>query len=353
MARSTAAAGHDTHLYAPIDAPTVRDGVKLHPAKKRRGRLMRFVSTFEAIPRLMSIRANIYHFHDPELMPAMLILRTFTRAKVIMDVHEYNRAEISAKHWIPKIIRWPLAQAVWAIEKISARQFDCTIAATRELAAVYAPFARRITFIRNFDIVDEAELDVSAELTPERDIDIIHVGSTLQPRFDYMIEIARHLRSKTNKNIRWCFLGVDTRLVDISKVEPELSVEVLPRVPFERVAEYYARSKVGISYHPYNDRFIVALPIKIFEYMKHGLTVVMSDLPPVREFVRDEENGYLVTDNRVQSFAETLERALERAPDKTFAAYNRELILNSVNWDTENRKLQNLYTSILPHARAE
>ena len=34
------------------------------------------------------------------------------------------------------------------------------------------------------------------------------------------------------------------------------------------------RAKIGINYHPLEKRFLVAIPMKIFEYMKYGLAVV-------------------------------------------------------------------------------
>lgn len=346
MAVSTAKCENETHLYAPVKETSVRDRVLLHPSKNFGGRIGRFLSTFAAVAPLTRINAHLYHFHDPELIPAMLLLKALTRKKIIMDVHEYNRAEIGAKTWIPKLVRGPLAELVWRVEILGARTFDCTIAATRELAEVYKPYARRIEYIRNFDIVANDDTSPPVEENSGDGIDIIHVGSTLQPRFDFMVEVARELRRVTGEKHRWCFLGVNTNLVDVSKIDQDLNITVLERVPFEEVARFYKRSRVGISYHPYNPRFLVALPIKIFEYMKHGLTVVMSDLPPVREFVEEGVNGYLVEENTIQAFVEKLVVALENAPDEKFAEINRKKIFEEVNWERENERLQSIYSSL-------
>jgi hypothetical protein len=43
--------------------------------------------------------ADIYHLHDPELMPLGLLLK-LQRKKVIYDVHENLPKQISIKHWI-------------------------------------------------------------------------------------------------------------------------------------------------------------------------------------------------------------------------------------------------------------
>ena len=53
---------------------------------------------------------DIYHFHDPGLLPASLLLRLFGK-KVIYDVHEDVPRDILLKTWIPALIRGLVAKA--------------------------------------------------------------------------------------------------------------------------------------------------------------------------------------------------------------------------------------------------
>ena len=51
-------------------------------------------------------------------------------------------------------------------------------------------------------------------------------------------------------------------------------------------------------------------PLKIFEAMAAGIPVVASDLPAIREVIRDGENGVLVTPGDPAALAAGLDRVL-------------------------------------------
>jgi len=68
-----------------------------------------FGLTWRAFRLALSQRADIYHFHDPELLPVGVLLKLFTRAKGIYDSHEVVSQPILTKHWIPAPLRRPLA----------------------------------------------------------------------------------------------------------------------------------------------------------------------------------------------------------------------------------------------------
>ena len=78
--------------------------------------------------------ADIYHFHDPELLPIGVLLKLFTKGKVIYDVHEDVPAQILTKHWIPAILRRPIAWLFDRWEKLPARSFDMVVVATEGIA---------------------------------------------------------------------------------------------------------------------------------------------------------------------------------------------------------------------------
>ncbi len=67
---------------------------------------------------------------------------------------------------------------------------------------------------------------------------------------------------------------------------------------------------------------ISASPLKLFEYMACGLPVVASDLPSIRDVIRDGENGLLFRDGDPDSLAAAVRRLLSSAPERERIADN-------------------------------
>jgi glycosyltransferase involved in cell wall biosynthesis len=55
-------------------------------------------------------------------------------------------------------------------------------------------------------------------------------------------------------------------------------------------------------------------PLKLFEYMAAGVPVVASDLPALREVLRDGENAVLVAPDDPGALAQGIRRVLEDKP---------------------------------------
>src|SRR3546814_2148470 len=54
-------------------------------------------------------------------------------------------------------------------------------------------------------------------------------------------------------------------------------------------------------------------PLKLFEYMAHGLPIIASDLPNIREVLRHGETGLLVPSGDLDSWLLTLDEKIGRA----------------------------------------
>jgi len=102
--------GYDVIMIAQHNKNEVVDGVKIIALPKPKNRFYRmFVTTLNVFRLALKQKANVYHFHDPELIPIGLLLKFFTKAKVIYDVHEDYEAKILNKNWISSYFRKPIA----------------------------------------------------------------------------------------------------------------------------------------------------------------------------------------------------------------------------------------------------
>ena len=73
----------------------------------------------------------------------------------------------------------------------------------------------------------------------------------------------------------------------------ESNVEIRGRLDHESMSSALGEARIGVSPLQPIPKFLLNIPVKIFEYWACGLPVVASDLPPMRPFFRDGEAGLL------------------------------------------------------------
>src|SRR5215831_18384188 len=111
--KSLAMAGYDVTLIAPhAGGDSTEDGVKLKAVLPPGDRRERIMSTVPNVYRA-AVRedAEIYHFHDPELMPVAGLLKLRGK-KVVYDVHEDYAGTMRGKKWLPPFFRSAAGVAV-------------------------------------------------------------------------------------------------------------------------------------------------------------------------------------------------------------------------------------------------
>src|SRR5918996_3708510 len=99
--RTLSAAGYEVHLVAQGADDALRHHVRIWgvPAPASGRRLVRMTLTVVSVyRRARSLGADLYHFHDPELMTAALLLARAGRP-VVYDAHEDLAATMLDKRW--------------------------------------------------------------------------------------------------------------------------------------------------------------------------------------------------------------------------------------------------------------
>jgi len=94
-------------------------------------------------------------------------------------------------------------------------------------------------------------------------------------------------------------------------------------------------------------------PLKILESMAAGIAVVASDLPPVRELLRDGVDGRLVAPDRPAELARAI-RVLIAYPDRRRALGTaaRARVAAEFTWDSSLARLRDVYAEAERRARA-
>jgi len=347
-ARTLARAGYEVTLIAQHSHNEVVDGVKITGLPKPRNRFSRtFGLTWRAFRTALRQRAEVYHFHDPELLPIGVLLKLFTRAKVIYDVHEDVPEQILTKHWIPALLRRPVAVVFNSLEKLLVRAADAVVVATEGIAEKFASFNPVV--VHNYPNLQMLP-NPSTERGGGEEKVLIYAGGITELRgAREMVRALEQLKP-----------ACDVELHLIGKFEPpelERKLQALPgyqRVRFlgwmkpENVYAHLAKADIGlVCLHP-EPRFVVALPVKLFEYMAAGLPVIASDFPLWKEIVEGSNCGLCVDPLDPQAIARAIEFLITHPEEAREMGENgRRAVEEKYNWEHEGEKLLALYDKLL------
>ncbi|MDX6646300.1 MAG: hypothetical protein QOK40_2027, partial [Miltoncostaeaceae bacterium] len=126
-----------------------RVGALTVPARSRARRLAAGWRLARAARRL---DADLYHVHDPELIPAALWLARTTGRPVVYDVHEYLGHTARTKAWLPAPLRAAVAALAERAERAGARRLAAAVTANEDLAARMAAAGARAVSVANYPL---------------------------------------------------------------------------------------------------------------------------------------------------------------------------------------------------------
>lgn len=353
-ARSLKLAGYDVTLIAVHSRDEVKDGVRII-GLPRVPRWQRPLLWLTLLRKALMTNADIYHFHDPELLFVTPWLRLLTGKPTVYDVHEVYADFIRVKDYMPAWLRYPIAWIFRWLEPLLARLQSGLIFADDQIAADFQNIDCPKATVFNFpaqSFIEEAVRVTDA--MGQRQPIILHLGAHKRSRGTHLMIEAFHLVLCKFPAAQLLLVGPFTppeleqeMRSDIAARGIEDAVTITGRVPFEEVGDCLKKAVVGwVPWHPVpkNQKNI---PTKLFEYMAYGVPVVSSDLSSIQPFVQEGENGYLVTADDPQAHAEAILKLLcDPRAASTMGRTGQDMVQKRYNWGLESQKLLALYNSL-------
>jgi glycosyltransferase involved in cell wall biosynthesis len=344
--RSLAAHGYDvTLVVADGLGDGQRDGVKIIDAGKLPGRLNRmFRTTGRVYDKAAALDADLYHLHDPELIPIGLRLKRLGK-RVVFDSHEDVSRQMYSRTYLGPVSQRVLSVAFSLFERYACRRLDGIVAATPFIRDKFLAIHPRTLDIDNYPFV--GELDASVRWEEKRE-EVCYVGGISAERG--ICEVVRAfelLKTGARLNLAGTFS------------EPGLEAEMKACQGWSRVNEYGFVDRVGVrelmgrslaglvTFRP-EPNHVDAQPNKMFEYMSAGIPVIASDFPPWRAIIVGNDCGLCVDPLDPKAIAAAIDRLVEN-PDlaRRMGENGRAAVLGKYNWSTEERKLLDFVAGIL------
>ena len=343
--------GYQVTLICPHRRDETVDGVKICAVSRSQNRIMRvFCTTTLIFIQAVKYRADLYHFHDPELLAVGLILKAFGK-RVIYDIHEDLPRALFAgsRDYVPSILKRPASWLIERFENLAVSKLTALIAATPAIGNRFKPLHPNTEVINNYPVLEE--------LTPQnpvswdnRPFDVAYVGGmSFERGLREMIEAISLVPERLNARLK---LAGDFSLQKNSGTVFSLPgwarTDILGFVDRRKVANLLSETRAGlIVFHP-DPNHVQAQPNKLFEYMSAGVPVIASDFPLWRKIVENIGCGLLVDPLNPGEIADAIQYLLTHpAEAEEMGIRGREAVNKYFNWDTEKDKLLRLYEDVL------
>lgn len=376
-----AEAGHEVALIAPIKEDNSCDQVQIHDFPVFPHPFLRMlIAPWIMLVRAFRAKAVIYHFHDPELVPAGIVLRLLTRRPVIYDVHEDVAASIKVRSYIPAFLRGFLAWSYRLMEKMACRFFTIVIA-----EKYYADFLPKGIPILNYPRLSLELGAGSLELGAEG----LELGARSGEPGAWSAERGAGSpggRSSRPDCCHWLFysgsvtkvrgalnharmagLVDDVGVYSAGKCSPALAKEMqdlanggglviegmgtpVPRQRLDELASGYTWL-AGLAVFPDSEHYRRKELTKFFEYMQAGIPILCSNMPAWKEFVEGQGIGLAVDPDDPAAQRAAIQYLIDHPEEReAMGRRGRDLVHTRFNWETQADKLVALYEHLLDSA---
>jgi glycosyltransferase involved in cell wall biosynthesis len=347
--RSLVQAGYDVTLIVPHDKDECIDGVKIVAVSKSGNRKERFLKTGRAVYRAaLAVKADIYHIHDPELLPYAQLLRLRGK-KVIYDMHENLPRAILTKDWISPGKRRLLAWLVHTAERFLLAGLAVVFAETS--------YKKDYRWVNNgTDVLNMPDIDYLLKLNHTKKGDafsIGYVGGVTPTRGSItMLEAVALLQSE----------GIDCSFHCIGPAEPQHNAELISLIerlslkktylygymPPQQAWDIISKCQVGMAVLKPIPNYYESYPTKMFEYMALGIPVITSNFPLYQEVIEGYNCGLCVDPESPQAIANAVSYLCNHPQDaKKMGENGRIAVTKEYNWQREEGHLLKLYDQLL------
>lgn len=344
--RTLAANGYNTTFVVADGLPDEKkDGVFTLGVDKEKNRLRRMLmSPIRLSSKLRSMKADLFHFHDPELIPLALRMKALGY-KVVFDFHEDVAMQILSKPYMGRGIKRQVSKAYSILEKYALPKFDLIITATPHIKEKLSKINANTIDINNYPLL--GELDSCAGEEKKAPI-VAYVGNITEIRgIRQMVEALDYCRNDVVLYLGGKFKPGSLRN-EIQLLPGWRRVKELGFINRGEVQALLSKARVGLVLFLPEPNHIHSQPNKMFEYLSAGLPIVASNFTTWKKIIEGKNCGLCVDPLNPKEIAGAIDWLLDN-PEIASDMGNRGrlAVMDEFNWSAESKKLIMAYNDLL------
>ncbi len=351
-ARTLSDAEYDVSLVTFHKKDTQRDDIEIISAGTADTHAKKFTGLYSMYRTARNLGADVYHFHDPGLLPVGRLLANRTDGRIIYDCHEdYGRA-FRYYNFPPDVLTPPFVRLFPHLQSALTKSLDGIIAATDWIAEDFQDRGHDpVALVRNFPKLSEIQIG-PAPASRDHDHVLVYVGGLNEPRGIFtMLQLMDALTPVVDVEL-WLighFPNDDLErrahdFVDDNGLGDR--VKFFGYVDHADIFSFLAVADIGLALLD-SGRAKHIIPTKVFEYMYARLPVIATETPATRRYLPDD-CGRIVADDDIQEQRDIVTELLADTEKRRAMGENgRRRVEDTYCWEQEEDNLLSLYEEIL------
>lgn len=331
-----------TYLTSDVNSECcddIKNGVERIIIKAMPKRIIRALIYNNEVKKYISDnQVDLIHIHEITL----LLLAKWARRheiKVIFDSHEDYYKQIKSRHGAFAAMVYKLYEK-HVCKTIDGVIFPCPML-DKEL---FDYPLKRFVYIDNYPIINKGEL----EFKEKKPFVACYTGTLAKDR------------GVNNAVLAWKKAGIkgllagkfnsNSEKAEIMELIEGSNIEYAGILPSDCMNRIYEKSSVGMATLRRVGQYQVGcnLPTKVGEYMMNGMPTIIYSSPYVEEVMKQYEFGIMVDSDNIEEMADAIKYLRDNPSEVKRMGENAiEAVKNVFNWDTQEKKLFELYNEIL------
>lgn len=337
--------GYDVYLVQQ-GGSYEKDGVHIVGfGEKFGGRIKRMTKyAHKAYNIALNIDADLYHIHDPELLPYAKKLKLLGK-KVIFDSHENVIESIKEKEWIPSLIRSTVYETLKLYQDYIFKYLDAVIVVTPNALKYLGVNRPETEIITNYPIYQEPKI------MPDFHKRVLVFAGGVSEQWSHK-NIINSISKIKDCQYNLCGKATPKYLSELVQLQSWKNVNYFGSIPHEKVGEFLGNSYIGLALlKPSNNTDWQQGTLgntKIFEEMMAGLPVICTNFELWKQFEDKYKCAICINPDSEKELIRAIEYLFNNPKVAQKMGKNgRMAVKNYFSWDGEEKKLFNLYKKLL------
>jgi len=285
--------------------------------------------------------------NDLDTLPACDLAASTKGKKLVYDSHEYFTE-------VPELKNRKSIQFIWEIfERMIFRNIENSYTVNESIAKIYnEKYKMNFKVVRNLPEIEKIEkVKSKSDLNLPLDKKILILqgaGINIDRGAEELTEAMKYLDD--------CYLLIvgsgdvfpvlEQKIKDNSSLSEK--IKLVGKLPYSEMMQYTMNADVGFSLDKNtNLNYLYSLPNKIFDYIKAGIPVIVSDLYEIGKVVREFEVGEIIVSHEPVKLAEHIKHFFNHQDKIEIYKSNCEKAIRKLNWESQKEVLDEIYFKLI------